>query len=308
MRTIRIDFCDFWPGFERQNNFFISLLKKHFHVVVTDDPDFLFFSTSGQQHRKYNCTKIYFTGESFPPNYLDCDYSISFDLLENERNLRFPLYLLYGNMTDLLSPKKPYSELKHQHQKFCNMVVSNARATKRIDFFHKLSKYKPVDSGGKYLNNIGGPVADKLQFISSYKFSIAFENKSQPGYTTEKLVEPMFCGSMPIYWGNPNVDLDFNPKSFLNWADFGSDEAFIDRIIELDQNEDLYEEVYNQPFFVNNNLNKYCDEGRLVEFISTICSSPIRNKRFYYSRNMTIEYYKARVFLGHIKNKIKNLL
>ena len=34
-----------------------------------------------------------------------------------------------------------------------------------IDFFHKLNEYKKVDSGGKYLNNIGKPVVDKMDFI-----------------------------------------------------------------------------------------------------------------------------------------------
>lgn len=304
MKVISIDFCDFWPGFDKNNNFIINLLRKHYEVLLSPQPDFVFFSTSGNEYKKYNCTRIYYSGESFPPDYLQCDYSISFELDENVRNLRYPLYLLYGTTTDLLSPKKPYAEIRKQHTRFCNMVVSNARATKRIDFFHKLSKYKPVDSGGKYLNNVGGPVANKRAFISSYKFSIAFENKAQPGYTTEKLVEPMYCGSMPVYWGNPQVGLDFNPASFINWNDYGSDEAVIERIIELDQNDVLYEEVYNQPFFVGNVLNSYCGEERLLHFLQSIIHNPMRNRRFYYGRKLTIGYYQSRVFLGALRQKL----
>jgi hypothetical protein len=308
MKTIKIDFCDFWQGFDRHQNYFTQLLSRYFKVVVCDDPDFLFFSNTGYRHKTYNCVKIYYTGESFPPDYIDCDYSVSFELIENQRNLRYPLYILYGDMHSLLSPKKPYAEVRKQHTKFCNMVVSNARATKRIDFFHKLSQYKQVDSGGRYLNNIGGPIGNKMEFISQYKFSIAFENKSQDGYTTEKLVEPMFCGSMPVYWGNKKVALDFNPASFINWDDYGSDEAVIERIIQLDQNDDLYEEVYNQPYFIGNEVNRYCNEDRLVEFLSGIFSSRIRNARYYYGRTATIEYYKARVFAGGVKNKILSIL
>jgi hypothetical protein len=165
-----------------------------------------------------------------------------------------------------------------------------------------------VDSGGRYINNIGGPIENKMEFISQYKFSIAFENKSQDGYTTEKLVEPMFCGSMPVYWGNKKVALDFNPASFINWDDYGSDEAVIERIIQLDQNEDLYEEVYNQPYFTGNEVNRYCNEERLVEFLSDIFSSRIRNTCYYYGRTITIEYYKAQVFAGGVKNKILSIL
>lgn len=302
--VLKIDFCDFWQGFDRKENYFTQLLSKRFEVVISEQPDFVIFSTSGDRHKTYNCTRIYYTGESFPPDYLDCDYSVSFELKEDIRNLRYPLYILYGDMASLLSPKKPFEEVREQHLHFCNMVVSNARASKRIDFFHKLSEYKKVDSGGRYLNNVGGPVPDKMAFIKQYKFSIAFENKAQPGYTTEKLVEPMFCGSMPIYWGNPQVELDFNTRSFINWDDYGSDNAVIDRIIELDQNEALYREVYEQPYFNQNQLNPWCDENRLLNFFQAIVSNPWQNRWFRFSREAKIGYFQLRVQLGSIKNRL----
>ena len=45
---------------------------------------------------------------------------------------------------------------------FCNMVVSNPNAKKRIEFFHKLSQNKRVDSDGRHLYNIIGPTVNKL--------------------------------------------------------------------------------------------------------------------------------------------------
>jgi len=308
VKTIKIDFCGFWQGFDRCNNYFTQLLSKYYHVVVCEDPDFLFYSTVTDDHKKYNCCKIYYTPESFTPNYLECDYAISFDMKEHERNLRLPLYLLYGDMNQLLSPKKPYSDVRKKHTRFCNMVVSNARATKRIEFFHLLNEYKQVDSGGKYLNNIGGPIENKMEFISQYKFTFSFENKIYPGYTTEKLVEPMFCGSMPIYWGNPHIATEFNTRSFINWDDYGSDQAVIDRIIELDTNDQLYEEVYNEPFFHNNLPNFYCDEDRIIRYLDSIFTSPIRTKQIQLKRKLIIDYYKTRVYLGGVKNKIKGFL
>lgn len=305
MKRIRIDFCDFWPGFDKYDNYFVTLLKKEYEVVVCDDPDFVFFSTVGFDHLKYNCTRIYYTPESFAPDYLHCDFAISFEMEDNHRNIRFPLYNLYGDMNSLAGPKKPFDEVRKKHTKFCNMVVSNARATKRIDFFHKLSEYKQVDSGGKYLNNIGGPIEDKLEFISQYKFTFSFENKIYPGYTTEKLIEPMFCGSIPIYWGNPFIAEEFNTKSFVNWDDYGSDEAVIERIIELDQNDDLYEQMYNEPFFPDNKPNLYCDEERLMVFLRGIFHNPIRRNWYQFTREMTHNYFKTRIFLGAVKNKVK---
>ncbi len=59
----------------------------------------------------------------------------------------------------------------------------------RNNFFLKISKYKKVDSGGLALNNIGYIVKNKLEFIKDYKFTIAFENSSYSGYTTEKITD-----------------------------------------------------------------------------------------------------------------------
>src|SRR5438309_10477229 len=87
----------------------------------------------------------------------------------------------------------------------------------------------------------GGPWG-KIEFLKRYKFNIAFENASLPGYTTEKIVEPMAARCLPIYWGNPLIHREFNPKSFLNYVDFRDEAALIERIIELDQNDARSEE------------------------------------------------------------------
>ncbi len=36
---IRLDFCDFWPGFQKTNNFFYNLLRERFDVEICDQPD-----------------------------------------------------------------------------------------------------------------------------------------------------------------------------------------------------------------------------------------------------------------------------
>ena len=66
----------------------------------------------------------------------------------------------------------------------------------------------------------GDKWAVKHQFLSEYKFTIAFENYVYPGYQTEKLYDAMLCKSLPIYCGDPNIGEVFNTKSFLNAADY----------------------------------------------------------------------------------------
>ena len=67
-------------------------------------------------------------------------------------------------------------------------------------------------------------------------------------------MEPMTINSIPIYWGNPKIDLEFNTKSFINFYDFKSESDMIEYIIELDKNDDRYLEMLNQPWFTDYNI------------------------------------------------------
>jgi hypothetical protein len=149
----------------------------------------------------------------------------------------------------------------------------------RNDFFHKLCQYKKVDSAGGALNNVGyrvppGPAA-KHEFMRPYKFNIAFENTSIPDYTTEKIVEAMRVRTMPIYWGNPRIATEFNSKSFLNYFDFASEDALIEKIIELDQDDAKYLEYLRQPYFHNNQPNEFFSQERLLNHFEKIFTTPI---------------------------------
>lgn len=103
-----------------------------------------------------------------------------------------------------------------------------------------MSKYKTIASGGRLYNNVGGAVADKLDFISRYKFNIAFENSAYDGYTTEKIVEPFSVNTLPLYWGNPLVKRDFNENAFVDISSFSSIVDAASYVIELDKNDVLY--------------------------------------------------------------------
>lgn len=255
-RKIKIDFSDFWGGFDKTDNYFYNLLKEEFDVEISNRPDYLFFSLFGNQHQNYNCKKIFYTGENIAPPLGYCDWSFSFDYMDDKRNYRLPHYLLYDGYYEL--EKKKVIDEQLANRKFCNFVASNGNCKERNDFVNELSKYKKVDSGGRWMNNLGYAVSDKRKFQSEYKFSIAFENNAyrpqHPGYTTEKIMEPMTVNSIPLYWGNPVIDKEFNTKSFVNFYDFRNFKDMIDYIIDLDNNEDKYLDMLNQPWFKKYNI------------------------------------------------------
>ena len=253
---IKIDFSDFWGGFDKTDNYFYNLLKEEFEIEISNNPDVLFFSVFGNQHQSYRCKKVFYTGENVAPPLGYCDYSFSFDYLDDVRNYRLPHYLLYDGYYELARTK--IIEESMVNRKFCNFVASNGNCNERNSFVQELSKYKKVDSGGRFMNNIGYAVPDKRKFQSEYKFSVAFENNAyrpqHPGYTTEKIMEPMTVNSIPIYWGNPLINKEFNQKSFVNFYDFRDINKMIEYIIELDKDDSKYLEMLNQPWFIGNSI------------------------------------------------------
>jgi len=162
-------------------------------------------------------------------------------------------------------------------RKFCNFIVSNGRCDERNNFFLKLSKYRKIDSGGQLMNNLGYLVDDKVRFQADYKFSIAFENNAyrpqHPGYTTEKIMQPMRVNSLPIYWGNPAIYREFNTKSFINFYDFKDEDEMIDYIIELDRDDDKYLKVLKEPWFVKNKIPEPNLESNIKKFLFGIFDS-----------------------------------
>ena len=75
---IRLDFCDFWAGFPKTDNFFARLLRERFEVEICDRPDFLIFADVGQHvHRVHNCVKIHYCVENFAPDFKQCDYAFT---------------------------------------------------------------------------------------------------------------------------------------------------------------------------------------------------------------------------------------
>ena len=57
------------------------------------------------------------------------------------------------------------------------------------------------------------------------------ENKNQYGYITEKIINPLIAGSIPIYWGCKNIDKYFPKDCYYNIDIF--DENSYEKVIEI---------------------------------------------------------------------------
>ena len=81
------------------------MLIQKYSVTIDENPDFLFYSCFGEEYLKFDCIRIFYSGENIRPNFMACDFAFSFDYNKRKNHFRLPLYSLYidhHNMLDLI--------------------------------------------------------------------------------------------------------------------------------------------------------------------------------------------------------------
>jgi hypothetical protein len=76
--------------------------------------------------------------------------------------------------------------------------------------------------------------------------------------------------TIPIYWGNPEVVKDFNPKSLINCHEYGNLEEVVEKVKEIDENNQLASEILNEPPFRENIIPTNLREETLEKFLCSI--------------------------------------
>lgn len=289
MKKCKIAFVDFWHGFiPQEDEIFGNFFGKHFNVEYTlDNPDLVFFSMFGKDHLKYNQTKILYSGE----NYFFHKYHATGHKQSNV--WKFADYVIshfdYGTDKDYVMPnwvrkygfdklnkelKKPQVKFNNT-KKFATYIQSDCSQKFREKFFQKLNEYKKIDCPAKCNQNMphigkrGRTHKNKIEFCKDYKFVIAFENSSSAMYNTEKIIDPYLSGSIPLYRGDSEVRNVINTNAMINYHDFNDMDRMIDRIIEVDNNENLYNEIKAQPILADNDT-PILSEEKFMNFIEPI--------------------------------------
>ena len=306
-KTIRVDFTDFWPGFKKTDNFFYNILKKYYRVEITSKPDFLFCSYFSRRHFRYgDCVKILYMGENLVPDFNLYDYAMGFQHMEfGDRYLRLPHYVLYPEAVEAALHKHEHDDAYYlSRKKFCNRVVSNPESSgERERMFRALSRLGQVDSGGRYRNNIGGPVKDKLAFEREYRFTLAYENSSSPGYVTEKLLQAFAGETVPIYWGDPLVTREFNPEAFINCMDYPDIPSVVRAVAAVKKDEARYLEMMKAPAVLPGSEGEKClrddyADAFLRQIFDRDPAEAFRRNRVYVGKNYQRMQREAAAFLG----------
>lgn len=141
---------------------------------------------------------------------------------------------------------------------------------------------------------------DKAAFLRRFRFDLAFENSASPGYVTEKIIEPLQAGCIPIYWGAPDVARDFNPRRIVHARDFRTWDELAIHILELDEDRDARMAILGEPIFVGDRLPKPLLGATICDAVELLLDSRGPGQRRYQHRRVR-EHLRAQKSWGEAK-------
>lgn len=283
---VNVFFHNFWNGFiektdSMDSTFFVTLFEKVFDapIHITTSPEeatvlieSIFGDNTYLYYKKWRATFL-FTGEAHYCNYphiSNFDCILGFEDTRN-RYVKCPLYLLY------LQSNPSIAEQLNTHDKniavnttytvlpiditippnHASVVISNPHGEERLRFMERLEEKMTLFYGGKHKNNVNGVVNGHFNspeindFYKRGKFAITMENSNRPYYITEKLVNGLRSGVVPVYWGSDRVCEFFNPKRFLHLKPGATDQD-ISKMIErmCAMTDDEYLGMIRQPIMM----------------------------------------------------------
>ncbi len=212
--------------------------------------------TDGGIHKK--------SGQVWVAWYVECEAHYPY-LSDPLFMSRFDLTMSHRQEADIFSPylppdfgklsRKPVPE--KEPGKIVNAFISShINKSGRVQYLMRMMSVLDIHSYGKLIPNM--PSGDdnghrfKLDTISSYKFTIAFENAIARDYVTEKFYDPLLAGSVPVYLGAPNIR-DFAPgeNCFIDASDWDDPESLARHILDVSGDEALYQSYFEwkkRPF------------------------------------------------------------
>lgn len=106
------------------------------------------------------------------------------------------------------------------------------------------------------------PIASKVEGLRPYCYSIVIESVRLPGYFSEKLIDCFSQGTVPVYWGDPDVGDFFNLNGIITFHN-------LDELAAILMNKINYKDYIERTPFVYENLTlarQYrCAEDWIVE-------------------------------------------
>jgi FkbM family methyltransferase len=149
----------------------------------------------------------------------------------------------------------------YQKSKDICIIYSDKTKTEGHRFRHEISKKFPfIDQYGSGANK---PFEFKEEILAPYRYTIVIENSKIDNYFSEKLLDAIALGTIPIYWGTNNIGEYFDKRGIITFNDINELETILPT---------LNDSMYNSKLeYLKNNLKNvkkyWCQEDWIKENI-----------------------------------------
>ncbi len=121
----------------------------------------------------------------------------------------------------------------HQKTKSVSMIYSTKKSTLGHQFRHAAAlRFKHLID--LYGTGTGVRLSRKEEGLKKYRFSVVTENCKAENYFTEKLLDCFAVGTIPIYWGCPNIKDFFDPEGILHFTNLKELESILTSLADED--------------------------------------------------------------------------
>jgi hypothetical protein len=139
------------------------------------------------------------------------DYILTYD---NELLTKYPNKTIY-TVDNAIWLDQKFNKI-HPKNKLVSMIFSWKNWTEGHRLRHLIAKN--VEGVSLYGTGAGKEIQGKEEGLVDYKYSIVIENSNSPFYFTEKILDCLACGTIPIYWGCSNIGEFFNKKGIMQFS------------------------------------------------------------------------------------------
>jgi hypothetical protein len=226
---IRLYFNGFWNDFRPSQSYLYHLashaaIDLSLGLEIVDDPcqaDVSIHSCFDLAHldNVLHTTRVLYLGENLRPDYSLFDYSITSDTCKyNGRNSYLPVWQIFYYDRFHTDLNQKFADVITEVVRRCSAAaipwenrdievsyVANNNVPKRVAVISKLQSFGiPIQIYGSSFR----PLQDKPQLYGRSRYVLCPENSFYPGYITEKILEPIFCGCMILYEGMLSDELN----------------------------------------------------------------------------------------------------
>ena len=115
--------------------------------------------------------------------------------------------------------------------KLISMLVSEKGLTDAHKLRHEAARFEQIDAYGAGVNRY---VNSKAEALRDYYFAVIIENDVSDCWFTEKLIDAVSQGCVPIYRGCPNIGEFFSLGGIIRWHELDELEALVKSLTFFD--------------------------------------------------------------------------